>query len=187
MVFTELSPKDWQFLNLANTKKDEPELVRLEPPTSADWKLFAELLQFFEPFRLATLETNGEKNSTLSLIVPWYNIILDHCEEKRVLLLSNKQDLYKLRRDGIDIAEDDALSEVTQICMTWLNLVFEKIRKYFNISSDYCIFAVLLDPRHKSRFYEDCNKDLEWNQKEKAKVEKQLKGKQFLSQQTILI
>lgn len=84
-LFSQFKSSDWvaDKVTIENGKKVSVGKV-YTAPSSLDWELFEELLLFLTPFREGTLDTNGEKMSTLSLVVPWYNIILDHCESKRV-------------------------------------------------------------------------------------------------------
>ena len=41
---------------------------------------------FLSPFREATVEVCGDHYATISLVVPWYNEILDHIETTKVVL-----------------------------------------------------------------------------------------------------
>ena len=83
--FSQFKSEDWVVDHLTLVEKKQVLSKKsFAAPTLVDWDMFEELLAFLTPFREATLETNGEKMSTLPLVIPWYNIILDHCEHKRV-------------------------------------------------------------------------------------------------------
>lgn len=47
---------------------------------------------------------------------------------------------------------------------------FDKLEDYFNISSDYCIFAIVLDPRFKLDFYHDPNRSDRENDDQKKEM-----------------
>ena len=50
------------------------------------------------------------------------------------------------------------------------------MQQYFNVSSDFGIYCIVLDPRMKLSFYEDAAEDAEWNMREKAKIKDKFKG-----------
>lgn len=45
---------------------------------------FKAINSFLQPFHEATVEVCGDKYATISLVVPWYNEILDHIEKTKV-------------------------------------------------------------------------------------------------------
>ncbi|XJO73688.1 hypothetical protein BDV3_004629 [Batrachochytrium dendrobatidis] len=49
-------------------------------PSARDWDDLTELVYFFQPFKQATMECSSNKYQTLSYVIPWYNVLLDHCE-----------------------------------------------------------------------------------------------------------
>ncbi|KAK5665844.1 hypothetical protein QVD99_007470 [Batrachochytrium dendrobatidis] len=49
-------------------------------PSAGDWDNLTELVHFFQPFKQSTMECNINKHQTLSYVIPWYNVLLDHCE-----------------------------------------------------------------------------------------------------------
>ena len=53
---------------------------------------------------------------------------------------------------------------------------FDKLNKYFNVSSDFFMLAIVLDPRMKLTFYEDRDKSPTWNIEEKLKIKDTFKG-----------
>lgn len=51
----------------------------------SEWTDFEAINSFLTPFREATLEVCGDQYATISLVVPWYNEILDHIEKTKVI------------------------------------------------------------------------------------------------------
>ena len=49
------------------------------------WVDFQAIDSFLAPFREATLEVCGDQYSTISLVLPWYNELLDHIEDTSVI------------------------------------------------------------------------------------------------------
>lgn len=54
------------------------------------------------------------------------------------------------------------------------NESYLKLDRYFNISSDYCIMAIVLDPRFKLDFYHNDKWTIQENEAEKARIWKQV-------------
>jgi hypothetical protein len=46
----------------------------------ADWRMFSDFCSFLREFNDATERCCADKNTTLQIIVPWFNILLDHCD-----------------------------------------------------------------------------------------------------------
>lgn len=55
---------------------------------------------------------------------------------------------------------------------------YRKMEQYFNVSSDYCIYSIVLDPRMKLTFYEDAEQSKSWNSEQKANINNKCKGAQ---------
>jgi hypothetical protein len=49
-----------------------------------DWTVFAEMSSLLKPFKDATVGSSGEKITSLSIQVPWYDQLMTHLEQKRV-------------------------------------------------------------------------------------------------------
>ncbi|KAJ8329983.1 hypothetical protein O5D80_001914 [Batrachochytrium dendrobatidis] len=47
-----------------------------------------------------------------------------------------------------------------------------KLDKYFNVSNNHCVIAVVLDPQHKLEFYDDENQNVQENAFQKEKIKK---------------
>ncbi|OAJ41345.1 hypothetical protein BDEG_24966 [Batrachochytrium dendrobatidis JEL423] len=113
-------------------------------PSARDWGDLTELVHFFQPFKQATMECSSNKHQTLSYVIPWYNVLLDHCENATQQMHPNAFQM--------------------------------KLDKYFNVSSNHCVIAVVLDPRHKLEFYDDENQDAQENASQKEKIKRQIQS-----------
>ncbi|KAK5669675.1 hypothetical protein QVD99_004065 [Batrachochytrium dendrobatidis] len=47
-----------------------------------------------------------------------------------------------------------------------------RLDKYFNVSNNHCVIAVVLDPQHKLEFYDDENQNVQENAFQKEKIKK---------------
>ena len=74
---------------------------------------------------------NSENRVLLSIVVPLYNQLLDHVEAK-LASMASQDDMF----DAIKACHD-------------------KLEKYYDISSEICTAATILDPRFKTSAYED--------------------------------
>ena len=135
--------------------------------------------EFFGSFKEATLETSADKKQTLSYVVPWYNILLEHVEqlsdeyvEKLRNFSSNSRTKRNSRQDRIQRTPG---KETLENLLDAAECAKNKLESYFNISSDYCILAVVLDPRQKLQFYDDESKSDDENALERSKIYTQIK------------
>lgn len=123
------------------------------------------------------METSSEKSSTASAVIPWYNVILDHAENSMKSYSSIVKELQKssprenrmrpVASFGIGLETAENLRDAS------LN-AFQKMDKYFNVSSDFCIASVILDPRHKMELYDDSEKLEDENINEMGRIRQQL-------------
>ena len=51
-----------------------------EPLSEDDWVELSEVRDFLAQFEEATVRCCADQSSTLQIIVPWYNILMDHCD-----------------------------------------------------------------------------------------------------------
>ena len=139
--------------------------------SNAEWKLYEQLKLFFSTFKEATNETDGELGQTLLLVVPWNNEFLDFCKVER----QRFNNLAQAGSDNISTAALETLKNATKTKNLDLSdaahEAYIKLEKYFNISSDFAILAVVLDPRHKITFYEDPKRSPQKKQANVAKSE----------------
>lgn len=93
------------------------------------------ICEFLEPFKHASLEVQADRYPTISHVLPWYDFLLDHSEGIR---------------DNTNVSESlhDSASAA-----------FDKLEKYYNISSEHLTIAILLDPRLKLHFFAAEGKD----------------------------
>ena len=96
-----------------------------------DWIFFERICEFLSPFKECTLLVNAQSTVTLSLVVTLYNRLLDHVQNEL---------------EHID--EIDPMFHAFTAC-------FQKLEHYYNVSSELCTSATLLDPRFKTSEYED--------------------------------
>ncbi len=106
----------------------------------------------------ATVDISVDKYASLSIVIPWYNEILDHLEAVKVfyflIFCDLFRDLENPLSDRYDSLDWDTKDDLLHAC----NHSYEKLLGYFDISSDYCTIAILLDPRFKLDFYVDDTK-----------------------------
>ena len=95
------------------------------------------MCDLLEPLRDATEVLSGQNYATLSMVVPIYNILLDHLEAKS----QNAPSAFVY-------VESDYLVDAAKAA-------FAKLNKYYDISSELCTIATVLDPRLKLQFYMD--------------------------------
>jgi hAT family C-terminal dimerisation region/Domain of unknown function (DUF4413) len=110
--------------------------------TDEHWENFQVICDLLEPLRDATEVLSGQHYPTLSMVVPVYNVLLNHLEAK---CTSNEPDptLY---------AETANLADAAKAA-------YSKLNKYYDISSELCTMATVLDPRLKLQFYKDGSKN----------------------------
>lgn len=76
------------------------------------------------------MDINGDKSISLSKMIPLFNHLLDHCDETKKKYDESMED------------ETDLLQEAGEAA-------FDKLLKYYNVSSENATIAVILDPRLK--------------------------------------
>jgi len=84
-----------------------------------DWDNFESLANFLELFLQATEQCTMDKGQSLSKVVPWYNLLMDHCE--------------KVKKST---TEEDDLWDAAEAA-------FEKLKQYYDCSSEHMTIAVL--------------------------------------------
>jgi hypothetical protein len=94
-------------------------------------------------------QTTGEKMITPSLVVPYYNHLMTHCEKTR----NDNEEHPLLDESDSHDAADHALGI---------------LEKYYNISSEHATLATVLDPRLKMGFYKDPTLSSDYGEKNTA-------------------
>lgn len=95
------------------------------------------MCDLLEPLRDATEILSGQNYPTLSIVVPVYNILLEHLETK------------------CDNAPSASVYVESDYLQDAAKAAFAKLNKYYDISSELCTIATVLDPRLKLEFYKD--------------------------------
>lgn len=121
--------------------------------TDEHWKHFQVVCDLLEPLRDATEVLSGQHYPTLSMVVPIYNILLTHLEAKC------KPNEPPNEPSTSMYIETDFLADAAKTAYTKLN-------KYYNISSELCTIATVLDPRLKLQFYKDGSENVGENPRE---------------------
>ena len=98
-----------------------------------EWKVYENFRQFLSIFKTATKMASVDKYPSLSLVVPLYNTLLDHTESVCV-----------------DPNSSQDLRDAAAACKA-------KLIAYYNVTSDACTIATVLDPRLKLEYYRPDN------------------------------
>ncbi|KAI1002816.1 hypothetical protein K3495_g5390 [Podosphaera aphanis] len=97
-----------------------------------EWTKLASIAAFLEPFAKATKECCSNKNQAFSLVVVWHSVLLETCEKVKNGTWADNEDLQQAAE-----------------------VAFQKMEKYYDVSSDNCTLAVLLDPRFNMEHYKE--------------------------------
>lgn len=100
-----------------------------------DWRNLEECFSFLGLFDEATKECCGDKRPTLFLVVPIYNQLLDH-----VASFVEKH--------------EQASSAFSCNMLIGARACQDKLGKYYNVSSEWCTVATVMDSRLKIEYYE---------------------------------
>ena len=60
----------------------------IEEVTKDDWNIFTEFSSLLKPFKDATVTSSGEKITSLSIQIPWYDLLLTKLEKKKVFIFN---------------------------------------------------------------------------------------------------
>jgi hypothetical protein len=99
------------------------------------WTNFSDILEVLEPLKSVSEKLSGDTYPSLNMVVPAYTIILNHLE--KLASPSDHSSLY---------TESSSVQDAAKAA-------FVKLNKYYNISSELCTIATVLDPRLKLNFY----------------------------------
>lgn len=125
---------------------------RFTPLSENDWAKIKEISRFLKPFKKATLSGSGAKITTLSELLPWYSFLLDLLDEARkvckLYLIHQVDGTFgtQVKRDQLG---DAVCVDLRDACES----AFAKLDKYFQIHSELCVIATILDPRLKTEFW----------------------------------
>jgi hypothetical protein len=101
-----------------------------------EWDNVETIVDILEPIEEASKGMCAEKIPTLSLMMPYFDSILDMLQEKE----------FQFRRIGRKDEDADTIADGA-------SAAYEKLLKYFNISSELAIVATVLDARFKMEYY----------------------------------
>jgi len=107
----------------------------VEPLTPQEWTLVAAIHGILGSINRASQTLCAEKYPTLSLLMPYFDEVLD-CLEKNI---------SKFRSDTNE--EYDSVADGCQAA-------YDKCMRYFEVSSDLAVVATVMDPRFKLKYYE---------------------------------
>jgi hypothetical protein len=113
-----------------------------------DWDFFQELSVFLKPFKYVTERIGGQQYATFNTVLPFYNFLMDHCEENRRKYLRWSEGISRSSYRTITI-NSDILKDLIKATTA----AYNKLDKYYNIQSDYSIAALVLDPRLNVSYY----------------------------------
>ena len=102
-----------------------------------------------------------------------YNILLDHCDD-----IHEKYDrMFETHYSGNSRRTNTKMlgKETFENIRDAASCASDKLKQYYDISSEHCTIAVVLDPRHKLQFYEDELKSNDENAEERSRVYHQVK------------
>ena len=115
------------FCSYDSVKKSSDERISLEPEC---WGTFERILDYLAPFKQFTEQICGEKYSTISLVVPMFNMLIDHLQD----WMEN------------ETTAGERLHNSTVAAL-------EKINSYYNVTSDCYTICTVLDPRLGLNYY----------------------------------
>jgi hypothetical protein len=131
-MFDETARKRRKGKGVSILDSEEESFVQI---TDQHWKNFTDILDLLEPLKEATNIMSGDTYPSLNMVVPAYVAIMNHLE-----LLSSSNDV------GSIYTESNFKVDASKAALM-------KLDKYYNISSELCTIATVLDPRLKLDFY----------------------------------
>jgi len=133
---------------------------------NSDWEFLTEVSLLLNPFKQVTERISGQHYATFNVVLPFYNFLMDHCEESRTKYLNWRKGMTRSTYRTMT-STSDTLKDLIK----GTTAAYEKLDKYYNIQSDYAIAALVVDPRLNVSFYQDENNPSSVAQVESAKLE----------------
>ena len=87
MVFNRMKKPLRSFFNELMDEENPLFDDSIKDVTKDDWSVYAEFSSFLKPFKDATVSSSGEKVTSLSIQIPWYDVLLTKLETKKVFIL----------------------------------------------------------------------------------------------------
>jgi uncharacterized C2H2 Zn-finger protein len=109
--------------------------------TEEHWKNLSDILHVLEPLKKATELLSGDSYPSLNMVVPCYVMLMNHLER-----LSSCNDVGRSIYTESDFKVDASKAALM------------KLNTYYDVSSELCTIATVLDPRHKLDFYKSDQK-----------------------------
>lgn len=99
--------------------------------SSTQWSNLEKIADFLEPFKDLTLKMSSSSQSTAYLIIPLFNIIIDHVE------------------DTSSIREDEAIPSIIEAS----KIARTKLVQYYSKTNTTTMLCTALDPRRKFNYF----------------------------------
>jgi hypothetical protein len=109
-----------------------------------EWKILTEIKKYLEPFASVTKNIEGSLYPTLSVVIPLYNVLIDHIED----WIDNNQDDDE-EPDGSEYGSGLHCPEITAGAIA----AKTKLLEYYNKTSEIYIVSVIMDPRLKIDYF----------------------------------
>ncbi|MBW0562388.1 hypothetical protein O181_102103 [Austropuccinia psidii MF-1] len=93
------------------------------------WNFFQQISEFLKVFASATNEFQGDSYSSLGLVMPWYQLLLETCQKTKN-----------------EVSREYQLSDAS-------NQAYLKLESYSNIRSNFCAMCLILDPLFKLTWF----------------------------------
>ena len=117
---------------------DAPKVVKVKavPLTDDEWELVKVIVSILDPINEATLFMCTEKSPSISLMMPYFDSVLDALVDVKDRFLTK----IEQNKDSNTISDGS-------------EALYKKLSKYFKVSSDFEILATVLDPRLRMDYY----------------------------------
>ncbi|CAB5364726.1 unnamed protein product [Rhizophagus irregularis] len=119
--------------------------------TEEQWNGLRKIVDFLEPFKEVTAVILGSTYSTLSMMIPLFNFLIDHVED---IIGDENEEVNEENDDENDdenIRIEKSIKKAAKYCK-------DKLLKYYVKTNNAYSIAVILDPRLKIQYF----KDEEW-------------------------
>ena len=101
---------------------------------------------------------SGLSYPTLSMLIPLYNVLIDHTED---FIDEDKNDNNENNNNNSN--EELSINLAAKNCQ-------KKLLEYYNKTNDACIIVIILDPRLKMEYYNDEM----WNEDQRKEIREKL-------------
>ena len=105
------------------------DIIPEKEPTAAEWEHLEEMKRFLKPFKMASVNVEGQKYATIHQVLVLYNYLMDYLDKRKAKYANH-------------------------IFSTAAKEASEKLKKYYNESSEVLTVATVLDPTLKTKWHE---------------------------------